>query len=127
MAARPRNHRVDIPNLYCKLDKRNSKTYWQYRHPLTGQFVGFGTDQEAARLAATELNRLLAQQEAAQSFALIDMVSHKKVNSKKSIRMRLWIERYLKLQEERLSNKEIKINTLKSRRSCTKVLAESDI
>lgn len=108
MAARPRNHRVDTPNLYCKLDKRNSKTYWQCRHPITGQFIGFGTDQEAARLAATELNRLLAQQEAAQSFALIDMVSHKKVNSKKSMRMRVWIERYLKIQEERLSNKEIK-------------------
>lgn len=57
--------------------------------PLTGQFIGFGTDQEAARLAASELNRLLAQQETAQSFALIDMVSHKKINSKKSIRMRL--------------------------------------
>lgn len=124
MAARPRNHRVDIPNLYCKLDKRNSKTYWQYRHPITGQFIGFGTDQEAARLAASELNRLLAQQETAQSFALIDMVSHKKVNSKKSMRMRIWIERYLKIQEERLSNKEIKINTLKSRRTCTNVLVE---
>jgi hypothetical protein len=124
MAVRPRNHWVNIPNLYCKLDKRNSKTYWQYRHPLTGQFIGFGTDQAAARLAASELNRLLTQQETAQSFALIDMVSHKKINSKKSIRMRVWIERYLKIQEERLSNKEIKINTLKSRRTCTNVLVE---
>ncbi|WP_434669174.1 phage integrase Arm DNA-binding domain-containing protein [Klebsiella sp. B345] len=124
MAARPRNHRVDVPNLYCKLDKRNSKTYWQYRHPLTGQFIGFGTVQEAARQAATELNRLLAQQESAQSFALIDMVTNKKANAKKSIRMRVWIERYLKIQEERLSNGEIKNNTLKSRRTCTNVLAE---
>lgn len=48
MAARPRDHKVNIPNLYCKLDKRNSKTYWQYRPPLTGQFIGFGTDQDAA-------------------------------------------------------------------------------
>lgn len=124
MAARPRNHKVDIPNLYCKLDKRNSKTYWQYKHPLTGQFIGFGTDQDAAKLAATELNRLLAQQEIAQSYALIDMVNHKKVSSKQSIRMRVWIERYLKIQEERLNNKEIKNNTLKSRKSCTNVLAE---
>ncbi|WP_374952014.1 phage integrase Arm DNA-binding domain-containing protein [Citrobacter rodentium] len=29
--------------MYCKLDKRNSKTDWQYRPPLTGQFIGFGT------------------------------------------------------------------------------------
>lgn len=98
MAVRPRNHWVNIPNLYCKLDKRNSKTYWQYRHPLTGQFIGFGTDQAAARLAASELNRLLAQQETAQSFALIDMVSHKKINSKKSIRMRVWIDLFKEAQ-----------------------------
>lgn len=124
MAARPRDHKVNIPNLYCKLDKRNSKTYWQYRHPLTGQFIGFGTDQDAASQAATELNRLLAQQETTQSFALIDMVNHKKVNSKKSIRMRVWIDRYLKIQEERLSDNEIKLNTLKSRKTCVGVLAQ---
>ncbi|SFF35283.1 Integrase [Phytobacter palmae] len=124
MAARPRKHNINVPNLYSKLDKRTEKVYWQYRHPLTGQFIGFGTDQEAAKLAATELNRLLAQQEAAQSFALIDMVNHKTVNSKKSIRMNAWIGRYLQLQEERLKNKEIKVNTLKSRKTCTNVLVE---
>jgi integrase len=124
MAARPRKHNINVPNLYSKLDKRTEKVYWQYRHPLTGQFIGFGTDQEAAKLAATELNRLLAQQEAAQSFALIDMVNHKTVKSKKSIRMNAWIGRYLQLQEERLKNKEIKVNTLKSRKTCTNVLVE---
>ena len=124
MAARPRKHNINVPNLYSKLDKRTEKVYWQYRHPLTGQFIGFGTDSDAAKLAATELNRLLAQQETSQSFALIDMVSHKSVNSKKSMRMGAWIERYLQIQEERLKNNEIKVNTLKSRRTCTKVLAE---
>lgn len=124
MAARPRKHNINVPNLYSKLDKRTEKVYWQYRHPLTGQFIGFGTDPDAAKLAATELNRLLAQQEAAQSFALIDMVNNKTVNSKKSIRMGVWIGRYLQLQEERLKNNEIKINTLKSRKTCTNVLAE---
>ncbi len=64
MAARPRKHNINVPNLYSKLDKRTQKVYWQYRHPLTGQFIGFGTDADAAKLAATELNRLLAQQEA---------------------------------------------------------------
>ncbi|MDP0907839.1 integrase, partial [Klebsiella pneumoniae] len=65
-----------------------------------------------------------AQPETAQSFALIDMVNHKKVNSKKSIRMRVWIDRYLKIQEERLSDNEIKLNTLKSRKTCVGVLAQ---
>ncbi|HEE3824328.1 TPA: phage integrase Arm DNA-binding domain-containing protein, partial [Klebsiella pneumoniae] len=29
MAARPRTHKITIPNLYCKLDKRTGKVYWQ--------------------------------------------------------------------------------------------------
>ncbi|HIA0041476.1 TPA: phage integrase Arm DNA-binding domain-containing protein, partial [Escherichia coli] len=27
MAARPRSHKISIPNLYCKLDKRTGKVY----------------------------------------------------------------------------------------------------
>ncbi|EBG6549069.1 phage integrase Arm DNA-binding domain-containing protein, partial [Salmonella enterica subsp. enterica serovar Anatum] len=27
MAARPRSHKISIPNLYCKLDKRTGKIY----------------------------------------------------------------------------------------------------
>jgi len=73
MAARPRKHNIDIPNLYCKLDKRTSKIYWQYRHPVTGVFVGFGLDADAAKAAAMEMNRIIAEQETQQSYALIDM------------------------------------------------------
>ncbi|EPV3168349.1 phage integrase Arm DNA-binding domain-containing protein, partial [Escherichia coli] len=29
MAASPRSHKISIPNLYCKLDKRTGKVYWQ--------------------------------------------------------------------------------------------------
>ncbi|WP_366543651.1 phage integrase Arm DNA-binding domain-containing protein, partial [Salmonella enterica] len=38
MAARPRSHKISIPNLYCKLDKRTGKIYWQYKHPVSGRF-----------------------------------------------------------------------------------------
>lgn len=38
--------------------------------------------------------------------------------------MRVWIDRYLKIQEERLSDNEIKINTLKSRKTCVGVLVQ---
>ncbi len=38
--------------------------------------------------------------------------------------MRVRIDRYLKIQEERLSDNEIKINTLKSRKTCVGVLAQ---
>ena len=81
MAARPRKYKIDIPNLYCKLDKRTSRVYWQYRHPISGVFIGFGTDEDAAKAAATEMNRLVSEQETQQSYALIDLAI--KAKSKK--------------------------------------------
>lgn len=52
MAARPRTHKITIPNLYRKLDKRNGKIYWQYKHPITGKFHSLGTDEQEARETA---------------------------------------------------------------------------
>ena len=124
MAARPRKHNVKIPNLYCKLDKRTSKIYWQYRHPVTGTFVGFGTDEEAAKAAATELNRITSEQETRQSFALIDMAIKKTDNKEKGIRVADWIKRYVDIQMERMRDGEIKKPTVKSRRLCAQVLAD---
>ncbi len=56
MAARPRSHKISIPNLYCKLDKRTGKVYWQYKHPLSGRFHSLGTDENEAKQVATEAN-----------------------------------------------------------------------
>ncbi|MCN8575706.1 phage integrase Arm DNA-binding domain-containing protein, partial [Escherichia coli] len=53
MAARPRSHKISIPNLYCKLDKRTGKVYWQYKHPLSGRFHSLGTDENEAKQVAT--------------------------------------------------------------------------
>lgn len=52
-----RKHNIDIPNLYCKLDKRTSRVYWQYRDPITGKFFSLGTDAEQAKRAADLANR----------------------------------------------------------------------
>ncbi|WP_337232418.1 phage integrase Arm DNA-binding domain-containing protein, partial [Vibrio cholerae] len=52
MAARPRTHKIIIPNLYRKLDERNGKIYWQYKHPITGKFHSLGTDEQEARETA---------------------------------------------------------------------------
>lgn len=116
MAARPRKHNVKIPNLYCKLDKRTSKIYWQYRHPVTGSFIGFGTDDEAAKAAAIEMNRITAEQETQQSYALIDMAMKSSGKKDQGIRVSEWIKKYIEIQMERLRDGEIKKPTVKSRR-----------
>lgn len=124
MAARPRKHNVNIPNLYCKLDKRTSRVYWQYRHPLSGTFVGFGTDEEAAKIAASEMNRLIAEQETQQSYALIDMAIKAKTKHQPGMRVKDWVKKYNEIQLERMENMEIKKPTVDSRRLCSKVLAD---
>lgn len=124
MAARPRKHNVNIPNLYCKLDKRTSKVYWQYRHPATGVFIGFGTDEDAARAAASEMNRIVAEQETQQSYALVDMAIKNATKKETGIRVSQWIKKYIEIQFERMREGEIKKPTVDSRRLCSKILAD---
>ncbi|MEB6387760.1 phage integrase Arm DNA-binding domain-containing protein [Kluyvera ascorbata] len=124
MAARPRKHNVNIPNLYCKLDKRTSKVYWQYRHPATGVFIGFGTDEGAAKAAATEMNRIVAEQEMRQSYALVDMAIKVATKKESGIRVSQRIKKYVEIQEERMKEGEIKKPTVDSRRLCSKILSE---
>jgi integrase len=125
MAARPRKHNVDIPNLYCKLDKRTSKVYWQYRHPITGVFVGFGSDEDAASAAAIEMNRITSEQETQQSYALVDMAIKSTTKKEPGVRVSEWIDKYIKIQYERMDDGEIKKPTVDSRRLCSKVLSDS--
>jgi len=122
MAPRPRRHNVAVPNLYCKLDKRTSKVYWQYRHPLTNQFIGFGTDESAAREAATEANRIIAQQQVTQINHLVDMVIRSETKSDPGLRLSAWIERYKTLCAERLEAQEIALTTYKTRLYCASIL-----
>lgn len=58
MAPRPRNTgSKDLPpNLYRKTDKRNGKTYYTYRDPVTGRMFGLGTDKDVAVAEATAAN-----------------------------------------------------------------------
>jgi len=124
MAARPRKHNISTPNLYCKLDKRNSKIYWQYRHPVTGVFVGFGTDEDAAKAAAEEMNRIVAEQENNQSYLLVDMAIKAQAKREPGIRVKDWIIRYMLIQDERMADGEIRKPTHKSRRSCANTLSK---
>jgi integrase len=124
MAARPRRHNVTIPNLYCKLDKRTSKIYWQYRHPVTNQFIGFGTDEVAAKEAAIEANRIIAQQQTKQITVLVDMAIKKETKIKTGMRLSAWINQYEKICNERIEAGEIVKLTGKALIQSAKVLEQ---
>lgn len=124
MAARPRTHKVNIPNLYCKFDRRTSKVYWQYRHPITGKFIGFGTDGDTAREAAIAANTMITEQQSKQINFLVDMTVKKTTNKEAGIRVSDWVGKYISLLEERLIEGEIKKATFKTRKSCAQVLSK---
>lgn len=124
MAARPRTHKINIPNLYCKFDRRTSKVYWQYRHPITGKFIGFGTDGDTAREAAIAANTMITEQQSKQINFLVDMTVKKTTNKEAGIRVSDWVGKYISLLEERLIEGEIKKATFKTRKSCAQVLSK---
>lgn len=74
MAPRPRkdgNKDLAGLNLYRKTDKRNGKTYYTYRDPVSGKSFGLGTDkEEAIREAVAAIHATVRHQP-----ALVDRVS----------------------------------------------------
>lgn len=114
MAARPRTHNITVPNLYRKLDKRNGKVYWQYKHPLTGIFHSLGTDAEEATLVASQANTIIAEQQTKQILSINDRLSNIK-NKKVGISVTNWIDKYLEIQQERVDLGELKPNSYKQK------------
>ena len=114
MAARPRTHNITVPNLYRKLDKRNGKVYWQYKHPLTGIFHSLGTDAEEAALVASQANTIIAEQQTKQILSINDRLSNIK-NKKVGISVTNWIDKYLEIQRERVDLGELKPNSYKQK------------
>lgn len=51
--------RDPTPNLYEKFDKRTQKTYYTYRDPRNGRFIGLGTDRARAITASKASNALI--------------------------------------------------------------------
>lgn len=114
MAARPRSHKVTIPNLYRKLDKRNGKIYWQYKHPVSGKFHSLGCDEDEARQVASEANVILAEQRTRQILTINDKVAKLK-GARESITVSEWLDKYISIQDERIQNGELKMNTYKQK------------
>lgn len=114
MAARPRSHKITIPNLYRKLDKRNGKVYWQYKHPITGKFHSLGCDEDEAKQVASEANVIIAEQRTRQILSINDKIAQLK-GSRESITVSEWLDKYITIQEERIKNEELRPNTYKQK------------
>ena len=116
--ARPRKFNVDVQNLYCKTDTRTNKVYWQYKHPVTGRFIGLGTDREAAIDAAIEANRRIAESQTSHLNVLLSsMAGNGSTTSPLASGMliRTWADKYLAIQQDRMKSGEIKQCTVEAR------------
>lgn len=123
MAARPRTHKISIPNLYCKLDKRTGKVYWQYKHPTTGRFHSLGTDEEEAKQVANEANTIIAEQRTRQILSVNDRLARMK-GKRTDITVTEWIDKYIVIQEERLKNNELRPNSFRQKNKPLRLFRE---
>ncbi|QMM52451.1 phage integrase Arm DNA-binding domain-containing protein [Enterobacter sp. RHB15-C17] len=121
MAARPRKNNVKVPNLYPLYSRKVNKVYWRYKHPITGKFHSLGTNEEEAISIAIEANSRLAEQRTRQILALSDRIATSKG---KAITTITWLDRYWKIQEERLEAGDIKLNTYKQKAKPVSLLKE---
>lgn len=122
MAARPRKNNVKIPNLYPLFSRAANKVYWRYRHPATGTFHALGDNEQEAIEIATEANHRLAEQRSRQMLALSDRIAQIRG---KEITVSTWLDRYWKIQEERLTAGDIKLNTFKQKRKPVDLLRQN--
>lgn len=121
MAARPRKNNVSVPNLYPLYSRKVNKVYWRYKHPITGKFHALGTDEAEAIAIATEANTRLAEQRSRQMMAISDKIATSKG---KAITANTWLDRYWKIQGERLNSGDIKLNTYKQKAKPVALLRE---
>lgn len=121
MAARPRKNNVSIPNLYPLFSRKVNKVYWRYKHPVTGKFHALGSDETEAKAVALEANARLAEQRSRQVLAVSDIIATSKG---KAITASTWLDRYWKIQDERLESGDIKLNTYKQKRRPVALMRE---
>ncbi|WGL97273.1 phage integrase Arm DNA-binding domain-containing protein [Arsenophonus sp. aPb] len=122
MAARPRKNNVSIPNLYPLYSRKANKVYWRYRHPITGKYHALGDNEEEAKAIALEANNRLADQRSRQVLAISDRIYRIKG---KSITVSTWLEKYWNIQEERLKEGDIKLNTYKQKRKPVELMRKA--
>lgn len=113
MAARPRSYKNHVANLYQKTDKRNGKTYFTYKHPITGKFIGLGCDRDKAFEAARQVNLMISEQRLEQLNFIIQ--NNQKAVKVVGISAKSWVEKYQSIQKDRVSTGELTKSTLKNK------------
>jgi integrase len=98
-----------------------NKVYWRYKHPVTGKFHALGSDETEAKAVALEANARLAEQRSRQVLAVSDIIATSKG---KAITASTWLDRYWKIQDERLESGDIKLNTYKQKRRPVALMRE---
>lgn len=122
MAARPRSYKNHVANLYQKTDKRNGKTYFTYKHPITGKFIGLGCDRDKAFEAARQANLMISEQR-------LDQLNFIIQNNQKAVKVvgvsaKAWVEKYQAIQKERVSTGELTKSTLKNKVYLSQIFAD---
>ncbi|WP_273999957.1 phage integrase Arm DNA-binding domain-containing protein [Vibrio parahaemolyticus] len=102
-----------VENLYQKTDKRNGKTYYSYKHPETGKFIGLGSDKDKAFHAAFEANRIFTERKVDQLHFIL--TNSEQYVEEVGISAKEWIKKYIDIQKLRLSNKELESETVKTK------------
>lgn len=122
MAARPRSYKNNVANLYQKTDKRNGKTYFTYKHPISGKFIGLGCDRDKAFEAARQANLMISEQRLEQLNFIIQ--NNKKAVKVAGISAKAWVEKYQAIQKERVSTGELTQSTLKNKVYLSQIFAD---
>ncbi|EKO3656463.1 phage integrase Arm DNA-binding domain-containing protein [Vibrio metschnikovii] len=122
MAARPRSYKNHVANLYQKTDKRNGKTYFTYKHPITGKFIGLGCDRDKAFEAARQVNLMISEQRLEQLNFIIQ--NNQKAVKVVGISAKAWVEKYQAIQKERVSTGELTQSTLKNKVYLSQIFAD---
>ncbi|EKO3894373.1 phage integrase Arm DNA-binding domain-containing protein [Vibrio metschnikovii] len=122
MAARPRSYKNHVANLYQKTDKRNGKTYFTYKHPITGKFIGLGCDRDKAFEAARQVNLMISEQRLEQLNFIIQ--NNKKAVKVVGVSAKSWVEKYQVIQKERVSTGELTQSTLKNKVYLSQIFAD---
>lgn len=113
MSPRPRKNSTDVAGLYEKFDRRTGRVYYQYKNPVTGKFHGLGTDKGKAEKIASTANQRIAAAEAEYFMRKID--ESPSATKRRGIRLKAWVDRYLKIQDTRLKNGDIAATTHKEK------------
>ncbi|MGD1335080.1 tyrosine-type recombinase/integrase [Vibrio harveyi] len=103
------------PNLFRKLDKRNGKTYYQYKDPRQANvWYSFGTDRAQAILDAQALNAAYFESRASRINRILE--TNPQVKTQFGVTAKEFGERYLKQEERRYKAKEITYSSFKQKR-----------